>query len=145
MIDMTLILIGITALFGIFIALRSIFSLKICALCASVSLTWITLLFLFYLGYEINPVFVGILMGGSVVGVMYFLEQKLPEKYQLFKLPFFLTLVSLSYFVIEQTIDIGVIVTFLVLWLLMVFIHISHNIKSFRVLGRKMIECCKNW
>jgi len=145
MIDITLAFVGIVVLFAIFIALRTIFSLKVCALCGAVSLTWITLLVLIYLDYEISLVFTGLLMGGSVVGVMYLLEQKLPEKYQLFKLPFFLTLISLAYFILEQVFFISMVAITLLLWLFATSIHIGRNVKSLGILGQKIIECCKNW
>lgn len=145
MIDVTLTLIGIVILFALFILVRSISSLKVCALCNAVFVTWITLLILLYLDYKINLVFTGLLMGGSIVGVMYLLEQKISKKYQLFKLPFFVTLVSLAYFFLEKNIFIGPIIITLLLWLIITLIHKGKNIKSFQVLGRKIIECCKNW
>jgi hypothetical protein len=145
MIDITFVLIGIVVLFALFIVLRSIFSLKVCALCGAVSLTWIVLLVLLYLDYEINPVLTGLLMGGSIVGVLYLLEEKLSEKYQIFKLPFFLTLISLAYFIIMQTIFVNTVSVILSIWLLAVFIHAGRQTKSLKVLGRKIIECCKNW
>lgn len=140
-----LVLIGITVLFAILIALRSIFPLKVCALCGSVFLTWISLLVLGYLGYEIPMVFVGILMGGSVTGVVYLLEQKIPARYKLFKLPLYLTLISLAYFILEQTIVVEVAVVFLILWLLMALVYSYRNSKRLKKIGQKIIECCKNW
>lgn len=45
--------------------------IKICAICASVSLTWLGLLLGYFLGWHDNLLFLGIMMGGSVVGLMY--------------------------------------------------------------------------
>jgi len=89
MMDIVFIFLAITVLFALLIGLRSLFNLKICALCGAVSATWIVLLVMFYTGIFNNPIILGILMGGSVVGTMYLLEQKLPERFQIFKLPFF--------------------------------------------------------
>lgn len=145
MIDITYIFLAITILFALLIGLRSLFDLKICALCAAVSTTWIILLVMFYAGIFNNPILLGILMGGSIVGAMYFLEQKLSEQFQIFKLPFFLTLVSVAYFAILQRFAFEVVVIPTLLWILMGAIHAGRNIASFKTLGRKIIECCKNW
>lgn len=138
-------LILITMLFVIFITLRSVFSLKICALCGAVSVTWIVFITLLYLGYTIDPILVGLLIGGSIVGSMYLLEEKLSKKYQLFKLPYFLTLTSLVYFLLIGTIDGRAIALVLGVWLLMVLIYIGRHIEQVRFVGRKIIACCKNW
>lgn len=44
---------------------------KICAICAAVSLTWISLLAAYFLGWHNDLLITGILMGGSIVGIMY--------------------------------------------------------------------------
>jgi len=145
MINITLVLIGITILFALLIAFRSVFSLKVCALCGAVSVTWLTLLILFYLDYVIDPVLVALLMGGSVVGSMYLLEQKLPEKYQLFKLPCFLMFVSLAYFVVTKSTSVSVMVLLGVVWLIALLIHVGGRVEKLKIVRRKIIECCKNW
>lgn len=47
---------------------------KICAICAAVSLTWLGLFLLWLAGLKIDLLLIGILMGGSVVGIMYAAE-----------------------------------------------------------------------
>ncbi|MEK6952113.1 MAG: hypothetical protein AABX29_03790 [Nanoarchaeota archaeon] len=72
-----LVLFLILVLFFIFIFLKPyIVKLtgRFCSICASVSSTWIILLILKILNYNIDPLVVGILMGGSVVGIMYKFE-----------------------------------------------------------------------
>jgi hypothetical protein len=145
MIDVTLVFIGLVTLFAIFIALRSTFSLKICALCGAVSFSWAVLLILFYLKQEIDPVLIALLIGGSIVGFMYVLEQRLSEKYQLFKLPFFLTLISVAYFILERNVILNTVIVILLIWIFITFIHLGQNIKKLGILGKKIIECCKNW
>ncbi|MEX0689815.1 MAG: hypothetical protein WD095_00035, partial [Candidatus Paceibacterota bacterium] len=78
MISINVIIIGIVLLFGSFLVLRSLFSVKVCALCASVFATWLFLLGYLYLGNGVDPSIIAILMGGSIVGFMYLLEKKLP-------------------------------------------------------------------
>lgn len=47
---------------------------KICAICIAVSLTWLVMLVMWLLGKDISLMTLGILMGMSVVGIMYRLE-----------------------------------------------------------------------
>jgi len=143
--DVALIFLAITVLFALLVGLRSLFNLKICALCGAVSSTWIVLLVMFYVGLFNNPVLLGILMGGSIVGAMYLLEQKLPEHFQIFKFPFFLTFVSATYFVILQSFAFEAVVVPFLLWVCMGAIYAGRNSNSLKTLGRKIIECCKNW
>lgn len=49
--------------------------LKVCAICYAVSLTWLALLGLFLTHSSIDPLLIAILMGQSVVGLMYQLEK----------------------------------------------------------------------
>ena len=49
---------------------------KTCAICTTVVSTWVGLLILKLLGFNIPQTIVAILMGGSVVGFMYFLERR---------------------------------------------------------------------
>lgn len=145
MIGITYIFLAIVVLFAVLVSLRSLFSLKICALCASIFLTWVTLIVLMYLGYEIDPVFVGILMGGSAVGILYKLEQKLPSRYHLFKLPFLLTLIALTYVLLKQSIDTNLSIAIVLLWIGMALLYAGRNTKGLKEFSRKLIECCRNW
>lgn len=49
---------------------------KICSICAGVSGTWAWLLAGRWLGYPIDVVVLGLLMGGSVVGIAYQVEKR---------------------------------------------------------------------
>ncbi|MBI4217418.1 MAG: hypothetical protein HY603_01300 [Parcubacteria group bacterium] len=51
---------------------------KVCPICAGVSGTWLWMLAASLLGYQIDFVIVAMLLGGSVVGIAYQLEKKLP-------------------------------------------------------------------
>lgn len=50
---------------------------KICPICAGVSSTWLWMLAAKFLGYEIEMIVPAILMGGSVVGIAYQIEERL--------------------------------------------------------------------
>jgi hypothetical protein len=146
MIDITTALIILAVLFILFIALRSIFKIKICALCAAVSTTWILLLTFLYIGKEVDPLIIGILMGGSAVGLMYYLENRLPEKYHLFKFPFLITLILLIYLLLAQDAnDSRFYIDLTSLWAVFIALYFLRYKKSFKGTVKKLIECCKNW
>jgi|SRR3989344_7468585 len=77
-------LLSITVLFFIFVLIKDsiykITKINICAICAAVSITWISLIIMKLLGYIIDNVIIAILMGQSIVGIMYYLEKKLRNK-----------------------------------------------------------------
>lgn len=61
-------------------AIRKIVGRKVCAICAAVSLTWISLLVLKLAGFHIDILIIAILMGQSVVGLMVELEKIFEKK-----------------------------------------------------------------
>lgn len=60
--------------------IKKIVGRKICAICAAVSLTWSGLLLLRLIGFKIEPLIIAILMGQSIVGIMYKAEEYFKEK-----------------------------------------------------------------
>ena len=72
--SITQILFGISISFFLLLGIKSLFKKKLeklCVICASVSLTWIFLLILYFLGKFEDLVVIALLMGGSVVGLYY--------------------------------------------------------------------------
>ena len=138
-INLFLILIGITVLFFLFLILRN-FSKKICAVCLSVSLTWTILLILYFTGYFTDKILIAILMGGTSVGLFYMFNERL----SVFKLPFILSLISLIYFILEK-IELNVIYLLALLWIFFGFVYLFKSNKKFKFFANKLIECCKNW
>ncbi|MFH1534191.1 MAG: hypothetical protein ABID64_04645 [Nitrospirota bacterium] len=53
---------------------------KICAICIAVSVTWLVMLAMWLLETEVSLITLGILMGMSIVGVMYRLEDFYKKK-----------------------------------------------------------------
>ncbi len=69
-------LLSITLLYFVFALLfreliKKVSGRPVCSICAAVSLTWFGSLVLKFLGYQVDNLIIGILMGGSVVGLMY--------------------------------------------------------------------------
>jgi len=96
-----LVLFLILVLFFIFILLKPyIVKLtgRFCSICASVSLTWIILMLLKILNYNIDPLIVGILMGGSSVGLMYSFEDYAKKHKTL--LPLRIVILLLSFLIV---------------------------------------------
>ena len=145
MIGLDLILLGIIVLFTLLIGWRLLSTVKICTLCGAVSGAWIILFILSYFGSYVDPLIIGILMGGSIVGVIYLLEPILPADFQIFKLPFFLTLVTVTYLVLNRSFELAVVIILALLWIFLAVVYMGRNNAQFRSLGKKIIDCCKNW
>jgi len=61
--------------------IKKITKIKICALCAAVLLTWVTLLILKFLGYNIDILIIGILVGQCIMGITCKLEKRMQDKF----------------------------------------------------------------
>lgn len=137
--------------FVLFLIIKSISKKSFCVLCAAVSLTWLLLLVLSWrLKIFDDILLIALLLGGSIVGMLYFLEKKvaekkMPEKYLLFRLPLYLTMVSGAYFVLNRTVIGIIIIPLLILWLLFILIFLYQHNYRIRALAEKIITCCKNW
>lgn len=83
---------SITIAFVLSLLLQAFSKLKFCAVCASVLLTWILFLALYYLGYFENLILLAVLIGGSAVGIFSLVKKKIEEQLNVFLLPFILTL-----------------------------------------------------
>lgn len=125
---------------------RRFFFENLCALCLSVSLAWIYLLCA-YLIYGVgNTLIIGILLGGSAVGGLYYFFSLIPQRYHIFKLPYLLSSFWAIYFVLNNFSFVLEEVLFLVLlWIVFFVIFIFYTNKKFRVVGQRIIECCRNW
>lgn len=58
-------------------AIGKIAPLRVCPICAGVAGTWLWMLAARTAGYPINSLIIGMLMGGSAVGIAYQLERRL--------------------------------------------------------------------
>ncbi|MEK7461745.1 MAG: hypothetical protein AAB586_01610 [Patescibacteria group bacterium] len=124
--------------FVLSLGLKKIFT-KICAICFAVSGTWLV-----GLAIGLDLVILALLMGGTAVGLMYYLASALPEKFEFFKLPFLLSVFIVFYSILSRTLDILIILEVVVTWLLFGLIFLSRNGRTknwFKI----VVECCKNW
>ncbi len=139
----------LTLLIGFFalaLVARVTLAARLCALCASVGLTWVTLWVIAFVRGGADPIIVAMLMGGSAVGILYYLSAKLPEAYGIFTFPFLITLFWLIHTTItgpygwrgEGVLLVGV-------WTLAVVIFFARTNGRFRGIARNLISCCRNW
>lgn len=82
--------ISILTITVVFYALRKNTPIKICAACAGVAGTWGLSLVARYFGYPINETLTAMLMGGSVVGIMYQREKHVGGNVHVLKKTFFM-------------------------------------------------------
>lgn len=141
-------ILSIIILFIILLVLKRLLSIKFCVICTSVSLTWMLLLVLYWLGKFPYPVLIAVLMGQSVVGVYYLLEKKLAEKYYVFRLPFLLTATVIVYLLLKianlQEMFLAVSILF-VLWLLTGLLYLYRHNRRVGKIFKQVIACCRDW
>ena len=134
-------LLGITALFFILLIIKNIFNIKkFCAICLSISLIWIVLLIFYFLEIFSDKIIIAILMGHTSLGMYYIWENKIKEKFKVFRLPYLLTNILIIYYILNSFV-ISSLYFLLGLWLLFFVVYLF----KFNKLTRKLIECCKRW
>ncbi len=115
----------------------------LCALCVSVSLTWVGLLILLKVGVFENTVLVALLMGQSVTGIYYMLKERLPHSLRIFTLPFFLSLTAVSYVLITNDFIIWTFVLLTAVWIAGWVIFASRDDPGVQPLAAVVMECCE--
>lgn len=121
-------------------------SRSVCAICTAVTITWTSLLALYYMGMFENSAIFSILMGSTILGLYYVAENKAPENLRVFRLPFYITLFLTAYLAVAKAIDAYAISLAAIIWVVFIAIYILRNTKSsIRTLFRKIVECCSNW
>ncbi|KKU15252.1 hypothetical protein A3A20_00995 [Candidatus Wolfebacteria bacterium RIFCSPLOWO2_01_FULL_45_19] len=136
----------ISFLFFILLAIKEMLGLKFCVLCASVSAAWLGLLTAYIAGFWNDAVLLAIFMGGSVVGIMYLLEKKLPPEFDIFRLPFYLSGAALVWFILARAADFGVLVLLAGLWLVTGAIYaLKNKSKVVKKIAERLIACCRDW
>lgn len=143
-----LIFAAITGLFLVLLIVKTFVKLKFCVLCASISLTWITLLILYWLNLFEDFVLIALLVGNSIVGIYYLVERKTAEKFHIFRLPFFLSLIFVGYILIFTPVIgrlIPTVILLVSLWLIFGFLFLYGHNPKLKSAVSYIINCCKNW
>ena len=147
--SLQLALILIVSLFIIFLILKQLLKGKIkeefCVLCVSVSVTWILLLVLFWLGKFEDKILIALLMGQSTLGVFYLLDHKINDNLKIFRLPFLLTLIVAAYSLINNLKSLIYVIILAFLWALFGIIYLYRSNVKVNGLVKRLIECCKNF
>lgn len=145
MISLFTILLAIVLLFVVLLAAKSATRKTFCVVCASVSVTWITLLALLYRGFEIDRAILGVLIGESVVGVYYLVERHVRPAWLTFRLPFLLTMTTGGVLLLRPDArDSRVFILLVALWgVALLITRLNHP--RIKILAQKLIACCKNW
>lgn len=144
-ISLPTILIGVTILFVLLLTLRSFLSIRVCALCGAVFLSWVILLGLSFLGYHVDMVAIALLAGGSIVGGMYLLEEKLPVRYHVFRFPLFLTAITILYTILAEASSYVTYIVLGALWVVTVVLFFNKRTSRLKGIIKSVIDCCRNW
>lgn len=130
-------------------AINRVLALGVCPICAGVSGTWIWLMAAFLLGYPVDLLAPALLMGGSVVGMAYSLEKKLPahgwRTPLLFKTLFIPAGFVASYGILVQWWGMALAALLFLLGTAFAFLSSKENIqnkKTVEDLEKKMKQCC---
>lgn len=143
---MLLVVSSVVFLFFVLIFVKEFLPEKVkndfCALCGAVSLTWFVFLILYFAGLFHDKIILALLIGGSVVGFLYFVGKKVSDSLKLFRLPLFLTLVIVAYSIIQLPADWKNILLFIGgLWTIFTVMFLYKNNK----IVQKIIACCRDW
>ena len=145
------IFLAIISIFGLTLAawvLKNFSPVPVCAICVGVSGTWIWLLLIQQFGYHIDVLVPAILMGGSVVGLAYQGEKRIPDGqsallWKTLFLPFgFLAVYSV--FVAWWFVLLGAVLgmSLLAFFFLSSSRQTRHDHKTIKTLEEKMKQCC---
>ncbi|KAA3625766.1 MAG: hypothetical protein DWQ02_21205 [Bacteroidetes bacterium] len=121
---------------------------NLCALCFAVSTTWLAGLVYTKLNVKglggIDTTALGILIGGSAVGGMYYIFRHGNPKWEVFKLPYLLSTFTVIYFLLVWDIELVAFIFLGILWMIFFLVYLFRG-QGFSNWFNKIVECCKNW
>ncbi len=136
----------ITALFVVLLTIKGLTQWKFCVICVSVSITWMALLALYWLGMFDQPVIIAVLLGQTIVGLYYFLEKNTDEGLHVFRLPFLLTLTLAGFLALGVTTDLVYGLGLLaLLWGALSLLYFYRQSPKTKIVVDRIIACCKDW
>ncbi|MFQ6004377.1 MAG: hypothetical protein ACE5OQ_02645 [Woeseia sp.] len=144
--DPVLVLLVIAVLFIGLLIMKSVTKWKFCVICTSVSATWMALLASYWLGMFHQPVIIAVLMGQSIVGLYYLVENRTNEGLHVFRLPFLLTLTLAGFVALGVTTDLVYALSLLAgLWVVLSLLYLYRQNPRTRIVVDRIIACCKDW
>lgn len=144
MTELSLALFGIISLFILSLLVKKILRIGFCPLCQSVFLTWATGIILYYKGLTEAKTILALLIGGSSVGIYYFLQAKIENSnFKVFLFPLFLTLLTGGYFLLEK-ITFEPLLILAGVWIFFFVIYLARK-EKFKTIFNSLLECCKRW
>ena len=117
---------------------------KFCVICLSVTLTWLSLLFLYWFNLFQDKIILALLMGQTILGVFYLVEKKVNKEIKIFRLPFILTLITIGYLSLTLPNDITkTIILLFTIWLIFLILYFYRSNQNLKLFVKKIIECCR--
>ncbi len=142
---MTVLLVFVTValIFALVLGAKRFVKRDLCALCLSVSLTWVGLLILQKVGLFGNTVLLALLMGQSVTGIFYMLKDRVPKVLRIFTLPFFLSLTAVAYVLITSDYIIWTFLLLTAVWIAGWVIFAVRDDPGAQPLATVVMNCCE--
>lgn len=140
---------AITGLFFILLALKqflpSTYGEKMCALCLAVSTTWAGLLTAHWTNMFHDTALLGLLMGSTVLGVFYTVDDRIDGPLELFRLPLYLTLLVTAYALMTASFHTGTVSVIALLWTGFGLLYLYRENERVNEHVERIIACCKGW
>lgn len=142
---LAIVLLVITLIFLSVLCLKKILSIKACALCGGIALTWVGLLLLYKTGIFHDVVLLSLLMGQSVTGIYYAVDKRVIPALRIFTLPFFLTLTVIFYVSIAGVKSImPTLLVLLGLWVAALIVFTYRNDPGKKSITNAVMNCCED-
>lgn len=134
----------ISGLFIVSLLAKHLLNRKFCVLCASVTITWLGLLGLYFFDLFHDTILIAILMGQSITGLYYFVDKRVAKPLKVFTLPFLLTLTAVVYMLIKTRVIMAAFVLLLAIWLVCWLIFVYRGDPGKKPLVKALMECCED-
>lgn len=136
------------AIIGLFyggVTLKSKRKIKLCIICASVSMTWIGLLVAREFGWFDNHLLLALLLGQSVVGAYYLFDRTVDEDLLVFRLPLLLLLSLVAYAIAAK--ELLILPLLLVSTVSAIHLGLYTYRKNPKVKSKidHLVACCSRW
>lgn len=124
---------------------KSTVGVRLCALCGAVSGTWLVLLGLSYAGQYVNETVIALLLGQSIVGVLYVLRTRLPAQYEVYSFPFVLGGTVLGYVAVTGELLVEASILTAGVWLAAGLLFTYRENDRVATVFDEVVACCRDW